>query len=147
MILATRHTGLVVGNLEKSIRFYEALGLKVWRREKESGPFIDTVVGLTDVCLEWAKLRCPDGTTVELLQYYSHSDTRAGLPAVTPSNRLGCSHIAFTVTDIDQACAEIRRLGGIVVNEPAVAPSGQVKVAYCQDVDAIIVELVEEIHH
>ena len=61
MIRETRHTGLVVRNLERSLAFYEALGLRVWKRDKESGPFIETVVGIPGVRLEWVKLRasCP----------------------------------------------------------------------------------------
>ena len=49
MILNQRHTGLVVRDIERSIRFYGALGLKVWRRETETGPFIDAVVGIPGV--------------------------------------------------------------------------------------------------
>ena len=143
MILNKRHTGLVVRDMERSIKFYEALGLKVWRREEENGPFIDTVVGIPDVRIEWAKMKCPDGSLVELLQYHSHPDS---LPlADVPSNRLGCSHIAFTVDDIARTCGEIVRLGGTVVNPPAIAPGGLVRVAYCHDPDGVLMEVVEEV--
>ena len=47
MILNTRHVGLVVEDIEKSIKFYQALGLTVWKRQIESGGFISTVVGMT----------------------------------------------------------------------------------------------------
>lgn len=143
MILNKRHTGLVVRDLEQSIQFYEALGLKVWRREEESGPFIDTVVGIPGVRIEWAKMKCTDGSMVELLQYHSHPDAQPLVAA--PSNRLGCSHVAYTVDDIAQTCQEIVRLGGSVVNPPALAPGGLVKVAYCHDPDGILLEVVEEI--
>lgn len=143
MILSTRHTGLVVRELERSLAFYIAIGLRVWRREVETGSFINTLVGIPDVRLEWAKLQTSDGSLVELLQYHSHPDTQPIADA--PSNRLGCSHIAFTVEDIDQTCMEIARLGGSVVNQPVLAPSGLVKVAYCHDPDGILMELVEEL--
>ncbi|HHT9158252.1 MAG TPA: VOC family protein [Candidatus Brocadiaceae bacterium] len=143
MICKTRHTGLVVRDLERSLAFYVALGLSVWRREVETGPFIETVVGIPGVRLEWAKLQVPDGSLVELLQYHSHPDIQSLVDA--PSNRLGCSHIAFTVEDIDLTCKEITRLGGSVVNPPALAPSGLVKVAYCHDSAGILMELVEEL--
>lgn len=143
MILKTRHTGLVVRNMERSVAFYMALGLKVQGREVETGLFIETVVGIPGVRLEWAKLQVPDGSLVELLQYQSHSDSQPLSEA--PSNRLGCSHIAFTVGDIDRTCNEIARLGGSVVNPPAVAPRGSVRVAYCHDPDGILIEVVEEL--
>ena len=143
MILNKRHTGLVVRDLERAMAFYEALGLVVWKREEESGSFIETVVGISGVRLEWAKLRAPDGSLVELLQYHSHPNAEP-LQNV-PSNRLGCSHIAFTVDDLAQACQAIKRLGGSVVNPPAAAPNGKVRVAYCHDLDGILMELVEEL--
>jgi catechol 2,3-dioxygenase-like lactoylglutathione lyase family enzyme len=142
MILNKRHTGIVVRDLERSIQFYETLGMRVWRREEETGPFIDTIVGIPDVHIEWAKMQCPDGSLVELLQYHSYPDIQPLVDA--PSNRLGCSHIAFTVDDIAQTCHVIAKLGGTVVNPPALAPSGMVRVAYCHDPDGILMEVVEE---
>ena len=143
MILNKRHTGLVVRDLERSIRFYEGLGLKVWRREEETGPFIGTVVGIPDVRIEWAKMKCPDGSIVELLQYQSHPDEWPLVNAL--SNKLGCSHIAFTVENIDRTCQEILKFGGSVVNPPVLAPNGMAKVTYCHDPDGILMEVVEEI--
>lgn len=143
MILNKRHTGLVIRDLNRSISFYEGLGLKVCRREQEVGTFIDIVVGIPDVSIEWVKMKCPDGSVVELLQYHSHPDIQPLADA--PSNRLGCSHISFTVDDIARTCGEIVRLGGSVVNSPAIAPGGLVRVAYCHDPDGILMEVVEEI--
>lgn len=143
MILNQRHSGLVVRDLERSVRFYQGLGLKVWRRETESGKFIDTVVGIDDVRLEWAKMRVPDGSLVELLQYHSHPDRQSA--QLAPANQLGCSHIAFTVDNMERSCLEIVRLGGSVINPPVISPNGQLRVAYCRDLDGILIELVEEI--
>lgn len=144
MILRQRHTGLVVRDLDRALAFYEALGLKVWKREEESGDFIDTVVGIAGVRIEWAKLKAPDGSLVELLEYRSHPDGEP--PQNAPSNRLGCSHIAFTVDDLAHTCLVVGRLGGSVVNPPATAPNGKVRVAYCHDLDGILMELVEELN-
>jgi len=143
LIQNIRHTGLVVRDLDRAIGFYRGLGLDVWRRERESGSFIDAVVGIPQVSVEWAKMKCPDGSLVELLQYHSHPDNQPLADA--PPNRLGCSHIAFTVQDIAKACSEIVRLGGRVVNPPALSASGLVLVAYCHDPEGILLELVEEV--
>jgi catechol 2,3-dioxygenase-like lactoylglutathione lyase family enzyme len=143
VIQNTRHAGLVVRDLVRSLDFYQALGLKLWKRETENGPFIETVVGLPNVHLEWAKLQTPDGFLIELLQYHSHPECLPVNPA--PSNQLGCSHIAFTVEDLQMACELVKRLGGTTVNMPAEAPDGHVLVAYCHDPDGILMELVEEL--
>ncbi len=143
MILGTRHTGLFVRDLEIAVLFYKALGLVVYKRELEYGPFIETVTGMLDAQLEWVKLKAPDGSLVELLQYRIHPDSRP--LAMAPSNKLGCSHIAYTVSDVAKACEQIVRLGGSVVNAPALAPNGHARVAYCHDLDGILLEVVEEV--
>lgn len=145
MIRNIRHTGLVVRDLGRSIAFYEALGLTIWKRETETGAYIDTVVGISAVKLEWAKLRAPDGSLVELIQYHSHPDIQPVEAA--PSNRLGCSHIAFTVENLPETCERIVQLGGSRMNDPAIPPNGKVCVAYCHDLDGILMELVEELEH
>ncbi len=143
MIKNMRHTGLVVRDLELSIKFYLTLGFEVWKREVEQGNFIDKVTGINEVSLEWAKLRSPDGFLLELLQYHSHPDENVFKNS--KSNKLGCSHIAFTVNNISTICDHIKKNGGSVVNDPVVSPDGKVKVVYCHDLDGILIELVEEV--
>lgn len=143
MIQNTRHTGLVVQDLDRSLNFYQSLGLTLWKRETETGAFIETVVGLPKARVEWAKLRAPDGSLVELLQYHSHPTCQ--ILEKAPPNLPGCSHIAFTVKDIDSFCDLICHLGGSIVNQPATDPTGGVKVSYAHDPDGILIEVVEEI--
>ena len=143
MIINIRHTGLVVRDIDKSIDFYSRLGFSLWKREVETGKFIDQVTGIENVRLEWAKLKSKDGSLIELLQYLSHPEQKA--IKIAESNQLGCSHIAFTVDDIDKMCNCISDLGGAVVNRPAVSPDGMVRVAYCHDLDGILIELVDEL--
>ena len=137
MILATRHTGLVVRNLERSLAFYcGMLGLEVWRQATEEGEYIDKVVGIPNVRLEWVKLRAPDGSVVELLQYHSHPVSTPLENA--PSNRLGCSHIAFTVADLNATYQTLVARGCSCNCAPQYSPDGLVKVVYCRDPDGII---------
>ena len=104
--LNIRHTGLVVRDLEKSLSFYcEILGLVIWKRAREEGPFIEELVGIPGVSLEWVKLKTGDDSLVELLQYHSHPDQK---PIVnTASNQLGCSHVAFTVDNLEKVYSKI----------------------------------------
>ena len=143
MISKLRHTGIVVRNLEQAIVFYEALGFKTWKREIEQGQFLETVVDLKNVRVETAKLKAPCGALLELLEYHSHPVQMGISPQ--PSNQLGCSHIALTVVSIDKALECVQSCGGSLVNSPATAPDGTVRVAYCHDPEGNLLELVEEI--
>lgn len=141
MINAIRHTGIVVRNLEKSAEFYCALGFVKDNFATEEGIFIDTVVGMENTKLEWIKLKAADGNLLELLQYHSHPDyTEINKQK---SNQLGCSHLAFSVSNIDSVCNEIERIGGSVVNSPVLSNNKKVKVAYCHDNEGNLIEIVE----
>lgn len=143
-----RHVGLVVRDLEKSMRFYcGVLGLSVYKRYSEpSGEFIDKLTGIKNVSLEWVKLSAPDGGLIELLKYRSHPDPSASeKPADFPSNRLGCSHVALTVRDLASLHKKLLENGHHCNSEPLLAPSGKAKILYCHDPDGIIVELIEDI--
>jgi len=145
MLLNARHTGFVVLNLEKAINFYQGLGLKLISRMIEEGDYIDKLVGLNDVKLEWAKLSLPDGSLIELLQYHTHIDSSVINGEVQLSYRLGCSHIALTARDIEEAIEYICLSGGSVKNKYQISPDGKVKVAYCYDMEGNILEIVQEL--
>jgi len=143
MIRNVRHTGIVTNNLEKMATFYRSLGFIDENREVETGSFIEQVVQLDDVEVEWIKMRSPDGYLLELLQYHSHPQQFNG--KLAKSSDLGCSHMAFTVEDITTVCRRIAESGGTVKREPAVSPDGNVKVAYCHDPEGVLIEVVEEL--
>ena len=72
MIKKVRHTGIVVSDLKKMSKFYESLGFVEFSSEIETGHFIDSVVNIANVKVEWIKMKSPDGFLLELLQYHSH---------------------------------------------------------------------------
>jgi len=141
MIESIRHTGIVVKDLDKAVAFYEALGFTTVDRKTESGQFIEAVTGVSGAVVEWAKLSVEDGQLLELLTY--NSDVSGQMPALQPSAKLGCSHVAFTVSSIDRACEVIRNNGGSLVNPAALSPDGKVQVCYCHDSEGVLLELVE----
>jgi len=140
-VTALRHTGIVVTDLARSLKFYrDLLGLKPWRAMIESGPYIDGVVGLKGAKIKWEKLEVPGGGVVELLQYLSHP-RRA--PKTRRADEIGASHVAFTVPDVTALWREIKRRGLKVHAAPGLSPDGGAKVAYVHDPDGTIVELVQ----
>ena len=143
MIIKTRHTGLVVKDIDKSIKFYEELGLEVWKREFEKGEFLSKVVGINGAEIETAKLKIDDGSLLELLEYKSHPTSSSN--ENYSSNKHGCSHVAFTVKNIQETSSKIKKLGGSIVNPPALSDNGRFLVMYCHDIDGILMEIVEEL--
>ena len=145
MIKNMRHAGLVVRDLDISLVFYqELLGLSVFKRMKEKGHYIERGVGITGASLEWVKLQAADGSLLELIQYNSTTDTPQKVKNA-PSDQLGCSHVAFTVKNLDLLHKTLVDKGYNCNSEPQMSPDGMVKVMYCHDPDGIILELVEEL--
>jgi predicted enzyme related to lactoylglutathione lyase len=146
MVLNTRHTGFVVLDLERFIKFYEGFGLTLVSRMIEVGEYIENLVGLKGVKLEWAKMSLPDGSLIELLQYHTHNEQIQNITQFQSPNRLGCSHIALTVKNIEMAIEYICNSGGGIINEYQTSPDGKVKVAYCFDMEGNILEIVENLN-
>ena len=118
------HTMVRVLDLEKSIAFYEMLGLKERRRsENEKGRF--TLVFM-----------CPPGqddgrADVELTYNWDGDD---GLPS--DSRHFG--HLAYRVDDIYALCAELRD-AGVTINRPP--RDGHM--AFVRSPDNVSVELLQ----
>jgi catechol 2,3-dioxygenase-like lactoylglutathione lyase family enzyme len=146
MITAIRHVGIVVRDLEKSLDFYsKVLGLGVYRRCVEEGAFIDELTGMRTVKLEWVKLIIPSGGLIELLQYHSPADPKSILPPeLSPSNALGCSHVALTVENLDETYLKIKSHGYETKSPPIVTANKAAKILYCHDPDGTILELIED---
>jgi catechol 2,3-dioxygenase-like lactoylglutathione lyase family enzyme len=141
VITAVRHTGLVVADLERALRFWrDVLGFKVARQMEESGPHIDAMMGLSGVKLTTVKLSAPDNNLVELLHFHSHADKPGwdGSPYST-----GFTHIALTVEDLDAACSVLAAEGVTFSAPPQYSPDGYAKVTYGRGPEGVLLELVE----
>ena len=141
MILETRHVGIVVQDMESSLRFWrDIMGLVVDVDFWEEGPFIDTVQSLQGVKLHMIKLKAPDGSLVELLKDESH-------PTPAPDRNLLCDrgirHIAFTVEDVERSWQVLRENGCEVLSNPVVSPDGKAKLFFCRDPEGNLLEMVQ----
>ena len=141
MIQATRHTGIVVRDMEKSLHFWrDILGLKVVIDFWEEGEFIDTVQNLAGVKVHMIKLIAPDGTMIELLKDEHH-------PGKEPSKRALCdrgiSHIAFTVADVEESFRALRDDGCEVLSDPITSPDEKARLFFVRDPEGHLLEIVE----
>lgn len=141
MITAIRHAGLVVADLEQSLKFWcDEMGFVVSRLMEESGPHIDAMMGLKEVRVTTAKLAAPDGSLLELLCFHSHPDKPrwSGSPYST-----GFTHIALTVKNLDETLHRLKQFGTSIPAQPQWSPDGKVKVIYATGPEGVLLELVE----
>jgi catechol 2,3-dioxygenase-like lactoylglutathione lyase family enzyme len=138
-----RHAGLVITNLNKSLYFYQnLLGLKIQKRNYESGHFIDKILKLKNIEVETIKMSANDGSLIELLYFKSHpkkNDPKRKIYTIGPS------HLAFTVENLEAVYKRLEKAGVKFNSLPSISPDGLVKVAFCKDPDGTYIELVEEL--
>ena len=144
MITKIRHTGIVVNDLDKAIKFYsDVLGFKVEKTMEERGPFIEKILGLKNVEVTTIKMSAADGSLIELLFFKTHKTE------VEKSDRkifdLGISHIALTVDNLESDYKRIKLAGVDFFCAPEINLEGTAKVVFCKDPWGNILELVESI--
>ena len=141
MILATRHTGIVVRDIVKSLHFWrDIMGLTVTVDFREEGKFIDTVQHLSGVRLRMIKLTAPDGSMIELLKDDAHPTPPPDANDLCDS---GIRHIAFTVENIDAAWKILADECCDLLSEPVNSPDGKARLFFTRDPEGNLVELVQ----
>ncbi len=137
------HVGIVVRDLKAATAFFVELGLALRDEGSVEGGWVDRVVGLEGIRVEYAMVETPDGHgRLELVKFHSPS-VRAG-DGHAPANTLGIRHVAFVVDDIDAAVAAVRARGGELVGEVE-NYEGIYRLCYVRGPEGIIVELAERI--
>jgi glyoxylase I family protein len=141
MVLATRHVGIVVQDLEKTLHFWrDLMGLEVTVDFWEQGDYINTVQALAGVRLHMIKLRAPDGSMIELLKDEAH-------PTPPPEGNELCNqgirHIAFTVADAARSWRTLQQSGCEVLSEPVTAPDGKARLFFARDPEGNLLEIVQ----
>ena len=134
-----RHLGIVVRDMDKSLKFYKYLGYEVVADVKEDSKFIDTILGLNNSDLRTVKMTYDDNHMIELL-HYINPISEDNLKRV---NFVGCSHFALSVSDIESLYKNLLKIGVEFISEPI--SNGKVKVAFCKDPNDVYLELVEEL--
>ena len=140
-----RHIGITVTNMEKSLKLYrDYFGFKVVWDELERGEFIDNLSAEKDVRVRTVKMKDESGGMIELLYYYSHPENNAE-NLTNKIMKIGCSHFALTVDDLDKVYGELKDMVLKFNCKPKISPDGNAKVCFCRDSDGTLIELVEEL--
>ena len=137
------HIGLVVEDLDETVRFLALLGFDCSEPGVHSGEWIDRIIGLDDVTVETVMARGPDGSDMfELVRFESPS---AGAREPAPAaNRPGLRHVAFKVDDVRAVVDRVRAAGWDTVGE-IVDYEGMFLLCYVRGPEGLIVELAERL--
>ncbi len=110
------NVGVVVEDINAAIEFFTELGLELEGRAPIEGDWADGVTGLRDMRVEIAMMRTPDGhSRLEMSRFLTPpvvADHRTA-----PVNALGYLRVMFTVEDIDDTLARLRKRGAELVGE------------------------------
>lgn len=139
-----RHFGIVVSDLERSIKFYtELLGLKIEKQSYETEGHITNMLALPAAIVTTVKMSADEGQTlVELLYFHNPKSKPEQAPGPT---KIGPTHIAFTVSNLDEIYKRLKE-AGVQFNCSVQFPSnGFAKVTFCKDPDGTLIELVQEL--
>jgi len=140
-IKAIRHTGIVVSDMKRSLRFYrDLLGMEVWADFKDDSEMIQAVTEVPGANVWMIKLKAADGVSIELLQYLSNPQD---VPEPVKACDVGCNHIALQVEELDSLYEKLTAEGIRFHAPPTVSSDGGAKLTYCRDPEGVIVELVE----
>jgi catechol 2,3-dioxygenase-like lactoylglutathione lyase family enzyme len=137
------HVGIVFDDLATATEFFVELGLELKDEGQVEGRWVDRVVGLDGVRVDFAFLQTPDGHgRLELIKF--HSPSYQGSNRHAPANTPGIRHIAFVVEDIDAVVAGLRARGAELVGELE-RYEDSYRLCYVRGPEGIIVELAEQI--
>jgi catechol 2,3-dioxygenase-like lactoylglutathione lyase family enzyme len=137
------HVGIVVDDLAAAKAFFVELGFSLQGEGQVDGAWVDRIVGLDGVRVDFAMVETPDGHgRLELIEFQT-PPAQGGDPQA-PANTRGIRHIAFVVDDIDAVVASARARGAELVGE--VERYGDIfRLCYIRGPEGIIVELAERI--
>ena len=135
--------GIVVEDLDETIDFFTELGLELEGRATVEGEWAGRVTGLGDQQVEIAMMRTPDGhSRLEMSRFLAPAvvaDHRAA-----PVNALGYLRVMFTVEDIDDTLARLRKHGADLVG--AVARYQDLyRLCYIRGPEGILIGLAQEL--
>jgi len=137
------HVGIVVDDLAAATEFFVELGLELQGKGSVEDRWVDRVVGLDGVRVEFAMVQTPDGNgRLELVKF--HSPPSQGGNPHAPANTPGIRHIAFVVDDINAVVAGLRARGTELVGELERYKDSYL-LCYVRGPEGIIVELAEKI--
>src|SRR5688500_8472312 len=137
------NVGIVVADLDAAIEFFAELGLELEGRAPIEGEWADGVTGLRNMRVEMAMLRTPDGhSRLEMSRFLAPvvvADHRNA-----PVNAFGYLRVMFTVDDVDDTLARLRKRGAQLVGD-VVDYEDTYRLCYIRGPEGILIGLAQEL--
>jgi len=137
------NVGIVVESLDTAIAFFNELGLKLEGRAVIEGEWAGRITGLRNQHVEIAMLVTPNGhSRLELSRFLTPPVVADHRNA--PVNALGYLRVMFTVDDIDETLARLRRCGAQLVGD-VVQYEESYRLCYIRGPEGLLMGLAEEL--
>ena len=137
------NVGIVVESLDAAIAFFAELGLELEGRATIEGEWAGRVTGVRDQRVEIAMMRTPDGhSRLELSRFLTPPVVADHRNA--PVNALGYLRVMFTVEDIDDTLARLRKRGAQLVGE-VVQYEDSYRLCYIRGPEGLLIGLAQEL--
>lgn len=137
------NVGIVVESLDAAISFFAELGLELEGRATIEGAWAGRVTGLRDQRVEIAMMRTPDGhSRLELSRFLTPAAVADHRNA--PVNAFGYLRVMFTVEDLDETLARLRKRGAQLVGE-VVQYEDAYRLCYVRGPEGVLIGLAEEL--
>jgi catechol 2,3-dioxygenase-like lactoylglutathione lyase family enzyme len=138
------NVGIVVDDLPATIAFFRELGLELEGQTTVEGEWAGRVTGLGDQRAEIAMMRTPDGHSRLELSHFL-------VPRVVadhrnaPVNAFGYLRVMFTVDDIDETLARLRKHGAQLVSSEVVQYEDSYRLCYIRGPGGLLIGLAQEL--
>ncbi|HBY95554.1 MAG: VOC family protein [Ardenticatenaceae bacterium] len=137
------NVGIVVESLDEAISFFAELGLKLEGRATVEGEWAGRVTGLGSQRVEIAMMATPDGhSRLEISRFLAPPTVADHRNA--PVNALGYLRVMFTVDDIDETLAKLRKRGAQLVGE-VVQYEDAYRLCYIRGPEGLLIGLAEQL--
>ena len=136
------NVGIVVESLDETIAFFAELGLTLEGRGMVEGEWAGSVTGLGTQRVEIAMMVTPDGhSRLEISRFLTPPVVADHRNA--PVNALGYLRVMFTVDDIDETLARLRKHGAQLVGE-VVQYEDSYRLCYIRGPEGLLIGLAQE---
>lgn len=136
------NVGIVLESLDEAIAFFTELGLTLEGRAMVEGEWAGRVTGLGSQRVEIAMLVTPDGhSRLELSRFLTPPVVADHRNA--PVNALGYLRVMFTVHDLDETLARLRKHGAHLVGD-VVQYEDAYRLCYIRGPEGLLIGLAEE---